>query len=52
MQENLALWERIEKMDRKELKEYYDTAAYQNKYKNAEVYVNDEGRIEDYHVHS
>ena len=52
MQENLALWERLEKMDRKELKEYYDTAAYQNKYKNAEVYVNDEGRIEDYHVHS
>ena len=52
MQENFAVWERLEKMDRDALKEYYDNASYQNKYKNAEVYVNDMGKIEEYHVHS
>ncbi len=52
MQENFALWERLEKMDKDELKEYYDNAKYQNKYKNAEVYVNERGKVEEYHVHS
>tara|TARA_R100000808_G_C2132521_1_gene141444 strand:- start:404 stop:1288 length:885 start_codon:yes stop_codon:yes gene_type:complete len=52
MQENFALWERLEKMDRKELKEYYDTASYQKKYKDAEVFVDDMGCIKEYHVHS
>ena len=52
MQENFALWERLEKMDREDLKEYYDTASYQNKYKNAEVFVDEMGYIKDYHVHS
>ena len=52
MQENLALWERLEKMDREELKEYYATAAYQKKYKDARVYVDDMGYIKEYHVHS
>ena len=52
MQENLALWERLEKMDREDLKEYYATAAYQKKYKDAEVYVDETGHIKEYHVHS
>ena len=52
MQENFALWERLEKMDREELKEYYDTAPYQKKYKDAEVLVDEKGYIKKCHDHS